>query len=78
MRSIFEIMISPDHVLCDIPRILDNCSEPKLKILENIPHILELKTIYIVFSKILKNTRYTFQNWRQIMTLVGVLHVLKM
>ena len=30
MRSIFEIMISPDHVLCDIPRILENCSEPKL------------------------------------------------
>ena len=56
-------MISPDHVLCDIPRISDNFSEPKLKKLENISHLLELKTIYIVFYKILKNTRYTFQNW---------------
>ena len=50
MRAIFEIMISPYHVLCYIPRILDIFDE-----LENIPRNLEIqKNVSRIFQHLKK------------------------
>ena len=64
MRVIFEIMIPPDHVLCYIPRNLDN--------LVNTCLILEILKIYLVFSKIIEKMSNIFQSRRHNMMLVGV------
>ena len=64
MRVIFEIMIPPDHVLCYIPRNLDN--------LVNTYRILEILKIYLVFSKIRKNKRYVLRSRGQNITPGGV------